>query len=64
MRTGIEEYILKYRPECKNIKTHKYEEVFVSPWATTMEQEEKHRSLLDSIGKALQGKIEKDRANS
>ena len=60
MRTGIEEYILKYRPECKNIKANRYEEVFSSPWATSSEQEKKHRFLMESIGNALQGENEED----
>ena len=54
----MEEYILKYRPECKNMKANRYEEVFSSPWATSIEQEQKHRSLMESIGNALQGEYD------
>ena len=55
MRTGIEEYILKFRPECKDIKGHTYEEVFSSPWASSGETEQRHKFLMNSIGKALKG---------
>ena len=53
--TGFELFLREHHPDLTDIKNNEYEDTFTSPWATDLEKEREHKSLLKSVGEALKG---------
>ena len=55
LKTGMKEFMKQNYPRIEHVPIISYESCFVSPWASSVEQEIEHKEGMMFIGRGLEG---------
>merc|ERR1711892_416314 len=56
LATNFTDYILKEAPYAMNMPASRYGSLYKSPWAATIEDEERHKRTQQMVGESMKGK--------